>query len=228
MAEPIRMNMSQPHMNTNHDILTLTQWLSPAYPVGAFTYAHGLEAAVHSGLITSGEHLRDWLDDVVSHGSGRNDCILLRAAFNAVSEDDLRYVNDVGLAFAAAAERQLETRHLGMAFCKTTTAIWDALDVELIYPVAIGKAASQRNIDPTLTCALYLQAMAGNLVSCAQRLMPLGQTEGQAIIAALTARCDEIAAATCVCTLHELQSSAFLSDISALQHETLQPRIFRT
>ena len=81
MVVPTHMNMWRQRMSTDRDILTLAQWLSPSYPVGAFAYSHGLEAAIQSGAITSGEDLEHWLADIVRHGSGRNDCILLRAAY---------------------------------------------------------------------------------------------------------------------------------------------------
>ena len=208
------------------DILTLTQWLSPAYPVGAFAYSHGLEAAIGAGWVEDGTGLQEWLGDLLTHGSGRTDCILLRAAHaGQVPVDE---ANATGLAFAASAERRKEAMLQGAGFVKTTAAIWGAEDAELIYPVALGAAAARLNIDPTLTCALYLQAMMSNLVAAAQRLMPLGQTEGQAILRALTMTCQTVAEDTAGTTLSDLSSSTFLSDIASMQHETQSPRIFRT
>lgn len=207
------------------DILTLTQWLSPAYPVGAFAYSHGLEAAIGAGWIKSGADLRDWLGDILTDGSGRNDCILLKAAHaGQVSLDE---INATGLAFAASVERRREAMLQGVAFVKTTTAIWDADEADLIYPVAIGAAASRLHIDPTLACAIFLQAMMSNLIAAAQRLMPLGQTEGQAILMVLTPTCQEVAQDASA-SLADLSSSTFLSDIASMQHETQSTRIFRT
>jgi len=228
MVEPTATNMWQPHMTTDQGILTLTQWLSPAYPVGAFAYSHGLEAAIQAGAITSGDDLKDWLADIISHGSGRNDCILLRAAFTSESGDALHAVNDMALAFAASAERQLEQSLQGAAFGKTTAAIWGSGGDDLVYPVAVGNAAAQLQIDVTLTAAMYLHAVISNLISAAMRLMALGQTDGQAILAALTPLCDETARNTEGAVLDDLQSTAFMVDIAAMHHETLQPRIFRT
>ncbi len=227
MGAPIATNMAQQHMSTDRDILTLAQWLSPAYPVGAFAYSHGLEAAIQSGAITSSDDLKDWLTDIISHGSGRNDCILLRAAY-ASDDDELTMVNDTALAFAASAERQLEQNLQGAAFCKTTCAIWGGKDMSYVYPVAVGAAAAKLHIDVSLTAAMYLHAVISNLISAAMRLMALGQTEGQKMLATLTPLCDETAKAAAGTTLDDLQSTAFLVDIAAMHHETLQPRIFRT
>jgi len=208
------------------EVLTLTQWLSPAYPVGAFAYSHGLEAAIGAGWVNDGAELQAWLSDILTDGSGRNDCILLHTAHSG--QVPLQDVNAVGLAFAASAERRREALLQGAAFAKTTAAIWTTDESAVIYPVAIGAAAATRNIDPTLTCAMYLHAMMSNLIAAAQRLMPLGQTEGQTILMALSPICEELAQETATATLDDLSSSTFLSDIASMQHETQEPRIFRT
>lgn len=225
---PIPTNMLPPPMTTNRDILTLAQWLSPAFPVGAFAYSHGLEAAVRVGWVSSGAELAEWLEDVISNGSGRNDCILLRAAYKAQGPEALAGVNAVARAFAASSERQLEQVLQGAAFCKTTSAIWGGEGAEYLYPVAVGVVAAKLRIDVTLTAAMYLHAVSSNLISAAQRLMPLGQTQGQAVLSALAPLCEEVAQATAALGCDDLQSTAFLSDIAAMRHETLQPRIFRS
>lgn len=209
------------------DVLTLTQWLSPAYPVGAFAYSHGLEAAVAMGAIASRDDLEAWLSDILLHGSGRNDCILLRAAY-VCDPMDLDIVNDTALAMAASGERQLEAKLQGAAFCQTTSAIWGGEAVAYLYPVAVGAAAARKELDVALTASLYLHAMTSNLVAAAQRLISLGQTEGQAIVSALAPLCESIAKDTTAETLDDLHSTAFLSDIAAMRHETQQPRIFRS
>lgn len=228
MVAHIHTSMSQRPMTIDHDILTLAQWFSPAFPVGAFAYSHGLETAIHAGTITTAQSLQDWLSDVLTFGSGRNDCILLRVAYGSDSKQMLIETNDAAQAVSASTERLLETQLQGAAFNTTTTAIWGGEQIALCYPVAVGTAAAQKRIDVDLTCALYLQAFASNLVSAAVRAVPLGQTDGQSVLAALTPICDQIAKETHSASLDDLHSTAFLSDIAAMKHETLQPRIFRS
>ncbi|MEP5732067.1 MAG: urease accessory UreF family protein [Sulfitobacter sp.] len=215
-------------MTTNAEILTLAQWLSPAFPVGAFVYSHGLETAIQDERIKSAKTLEVWLSDVLQYGTGKNDCILLRAAFASPDADALLKVDVTARAFAASAERLKETQLQGAAFAATTAAIWGEPAMDLTYPVAVGAAAARLKINVDLTCAMYLQAFASNLVSAAVRLVPLGQTEGQAVLAQLTPLCGDIAAATQTKTLDDLQSTAFVSDIAAMHHETLSHRIFRS
>lgn len=224
----ILMSMWQQRMSPEFATLTLAQWLSPAYPVGSFAYSHGLEAVIQQGTVRTADDLENWLGDVLLHGSGRNDCILLRAAYDCETLEDLDIVDEVAKANAPSAERQREAHLQGDAFGKTTAQIWGEAFPNLTYPVALGHAARQMQFPLALTAAMYLQAFASNLVSAAVRLVPLGQSEGQIVLAGLTPLCQQIAQDMRCAGLDALQSTAFLSDIAAMKHETLQPRIFRS
>ncbi len=244
MGAPSLMRMARRPMPTDPpaacaaSILTLAQWLSPAFPIGAFSYSHGLETAIATGAVGSAQELAQWLKSVLAHGSGRNDAILLRAAFDAPDRAALERVDQVALAFAASAERRLESRLQGAAFGQTVAAVWGRQPaeaafeaewlLELCLPVAVGAAAARQRLDLEMCVVLYVQAFASNLVSVAMRALPLGQTEGQAVLAGLAPLCAEIAQQSRGAGLEDLHSSAFLSDIAAMHHETLQPRIFRT
>lgn len=234
---PIAMITGRRRMNTNATlgdfatgahVLTLTQWFSPAFPIGAFAYSHGLETAIKSGQIATSGALYTWLADVLEHGSGRNDCILLRAAHACDDMAALDKVNAAARAFAGSAERLKETTLQGAAFTRTTDAIWDGETPDCANPVAVGHAARRMGLPVSLTASMYLQAFASNLVSAAVRLVPLGQTEGQATLTALTPLCLKVAEDTETADIDDLQSTAFLSDIAAMQHETMEHRIFRS
>jgi len=223
MAAPIPMNMCTQPMTT--DILTLTQLLSPAFPVGAFAYSHGLEAAIADGQISDAATLESWLRDVLEHGGGRADAVLLNAAFTA---KDAREIDATARAFAAGRERLMETDLQGRAFCETVAAI-HGLDVQgLCYPVAVGQTAQKLGLDVTLTTAMYLQAFVANLTAAAMRAVPLGQVDGQRVQKALKPLCSAIAEDTKDCTMNNLHSAAWASDIAAMRHETLYSRTFRS
>ncbi len=215
-------------MTTEHSILTLAQWLSPSFPVGAYAYSHGLETDIQKGTVKNADDLQIWVSDVLEHGSGRNDSILLHVAHACTDRAELTHINQTALAFAASHERRKEMQLQGSAFCQTTAEIWGADPQELVYPIAVGAAAAYKQIDPTLTAAMYLQAFTTNLVSAAMRAVPLGQIDGQRVIATLNPLCDRLAKETARLSLDDLHSNTFLSDIAAMKHETLQPRIFRT
>jgi len=209
-------------------VLTLAQWLSPAYPVGAFAYSHGLEAAVAAGWVQDGEALGAWLTEVLESGAGFNDALLIAAAWRAQGGEAVAAVDAVARAFAASKERRIETDQQGRAFGAVTTAIWGGDLAAFTYPVALGAAASRATLPLDLTQAMYLQTFLSNLIAAGQRLLPVGQTEGQAILHRLTARVADVATETAGGDLDRLSATAFLTDIAAMQHETLRTRIFRT
>jgi urease accessory protein len=211
---------------TDSAILTLTQWLSPAFPVGGYAYAHGLEWAITAGDIRSGATLVAWLSDVLAHGAGRVDAILLCAALDP--QADLGDLADLATALAPARERLLETRAQGRAFLAATNALTGADLPDLPYPVAVGAAACALGLKPERVAALYLHAFASNLVQAAVRFVPLGQTEGQQALAALHPLILRVAAQAAQAELDDIGGTALRSDIAAMRHETMDVRIFRT
>ncbi len=221
-------NMVIRPMPTDMQFLTLAQWLSPAYPLGSFAYSHGLEQAIRAGWISDARELHIWLQDILTEGSGRTDAIWLHAAWGAETEVELLDLNAQARAFAPARERLREGERLGAAFARTTEAVWGVTLPSLLLPLAVGAAARQQKMEPVPVAALYLHSFVGNLVSGATRLMPLGQTQAQAILAALTEICTTLAEETCGLGPDDIHSTAILSDIAAMQHETLEPRLFQS
>lgn len=213
---------------TSAQILTLSQWLSPAYPVGAFAYSHGLEAAADQGWLRDGSDLEAWLQEVLEHGAGRSDALFLAAAWHANAAADLAAIDATACAFAASQERLLETRQQGRSFGLVTEAIWGSQLAGLTYPVALGAAAAAEGLPLELTQVMYLQGFLSNLVAAGQRLLPVGQTEGQQILQRLSCRLPAIADQTRDGDLSQLSATAFLADIAAMKHETQRSRIFRT
>ncbi|HET6224121.1 MAG TPA: urease accessory UreF family protein [Dongiaceae bacterium] len=218
----------------------LLTWLSPAYPVGAFSYSHGLEWSVECGDVTNRDSLADWIDAILRHGSGRMDGILLAHAWRALTGADdakLREVAELALAIAPSSERYLETTAQGTAFLATTRAVWpaSALDHaatispdEVAYPVAVGVAAAAHGIALGATLNAYLLSFATNLVSAGVRLIPLGQTDGLRTLAALEAAIAAVARAASDLPLEELGGATIRADIAAMKHETQYTRLFRT
>ena len=216
-----------PTIMTTDPILTLTQWLSPAFPVGAFTYSHGLEHLVANGAVTDAESFADWLTDTLQFGAGHNDAILLVAAYNADAAD-IPEIDALARALAPSAERLLETDQQGAAFARTAAAIHDMDLAALTYPVAVGHAARLQVLPLADTARLFLHAFAANLTSAATRLVPLGQTEAQAVLLQTAPLCQSIATQALTETIDDIASSTFASDIASMNHETQYSRLFRS
>lgn len=206
----------------------LNAWFSPSYPVGAFSYSHGLEAVVSAGDVASAEQLYEWLSDCLWHGAGRNDAIFLAHAYRADDRAALSELAELAEALAPSAERQLETTAQGAAFAKVTENVWGGDLADLPYPVAVGAAARAEGIPLDLTLPLYLHAFAANIIAAGVRFIPLGQTDGQQVLARLFPAFDAIAAEAAEATLDDLGSATFRADLASMQHETLKTRIFRS
>jgi urease accessory protein len=211
-------------------LLRLLAWLSPAFPTGAFAYSHGLEWAVEARDITNETTLQAWLTDVMSHGTGRTDTILLRHAHRVVADlDALTEIADLAYATASGRERQSESLDQGKAFMLAAAPWGIPRAPELIpYPVAVGTVAGAHWIPEDATATAYLQAVATNLISAAVRLVPLGQTAGLRVLAALEPMILATAIETKDASLDDIGGCAFRSDLAAMRHETQYTRLFRS
>ncbi|WP_061930489.1 urease accessory UreF family protein [Aureimonas sp. AU22] len=212
-------------------LLKLQTWLSPAFPVGAFGYSHGLEAAIAAGLLRRADDCADWIETLLVHGSGWNDLVLLAAAHRAAMAGDagaLTEVAELAGALSGSAERRRETAELGSAFA-AAAAPWGSGTVEaMAYPVAVGALAARESVPLGAAATAFAHAFAANLLSVCVRLVPLGQREAVAILHQLEPVLVETARRAATSTLDDLGSATILSDIQAMRHETLETRLFRT
>ena len=210
--------------SVNQDIMTLQTWFSPAFPTGAFSYSHGIEAAIQDKLITDPDSLKHWISLLLSDGSGRNDGLFLTAGYEGVSD-----ANALCLALCGSKERLCETTELGQAFGRVVKASYNLkLPDRTAYPIAVGMAAREVGLDLTLTLQSYLQAFASNLISVGVRTIPIGQQAGQDCLIGLYPVIEDITKEIKSATLDELGSATLMSDLMAMKHEKSAPRIYRT
>ena len=100
------MSTVPPPMPTDSALLILTQWLSPAYPTGAFAWSHGVEAAVAAGWVRDAPTLEGWLADILTDGSGRSDAVYIALAHAAQNARAVRQAAIHGLARVGALARK--------------------------------------------------------------------------------------------------------------------------
>jgi urease accessory protein len=217
----------------------LMTWLSPAFPVGGFSYSHGLEWVVEQGGVGDATALGDWIEQVLAHGAGRSDAILLAEAWRAVAGGDERLLAEtveLAAALAPSAERRLETLAQGAAFLAATQAVWPhpALGnlgqqhAEIAYPAAVGACAAAHALPLAATAQAFLQAFAANLVSAGVRLIPLGQTDGLRVLARLEPLLPRVVAGALAASLDDVGGAAVMADIASMRHETQYTRLFRS
>jgi urease accessory protein len=220
----------------------LFAWLSPAFPVGAYSYSHGLEWAIEDGTVAGPAALQAWISDVLQHGGARTDAILLAAAWRAAGAGDhagLVEVAALAVALQPSRERHLETTAQGRAFLDTVSAAWPnerltalaalfPAGTMVAYPVAVGIAAAAEGVPLRPALAAYVAAFVANLVSAGVRAIPVGQTDGQRIVAALAPAVEDVARRAEAATLDDLGGAALRADIASMKHETQYTRLFRS
>ena len=219
----------------------LLAWLSPAYPIGAFSYSHGVETAVEEGFITDRVSLVGWLQTVLTDGTGRVDGALFAAAWRAADAKDWKTFDAIAeraAAWRGTSEMALESRQQGGSFLSITKNAWKHPDLdaaharlagEIALPVAVALASAVHGIALEMALSGYLHAFTANLISAALRTVPLGQSDGQLALAALEAYVNQTArAAMAVQSLDEVGTATPLLDWCSLKHETQYTRLFRS
>lgn len=214
-------------------LLRLMAWLSPAFPVGSFSYSHGLERSVEEGLIFDKSSLASWLSAVVEAGSGWNDAVLFAESWHRARNDgDLAELAALAEALASSRERHMETMLQGGAFIEAATAwpnpVLAALPADCPYCVAVGAVAGAHGISLEDALTAFLQAFVSNLTQAAIRLGVIGQTAATALIAGSEPLTLDIAARAVRSTLDDLGGCAIVSDVMAMRHETQHSRLFRS
>jgi urease accessory protein len=241
-------------MATDADLFRLMAWTSPAYPVGGFSYSHGIEMAVEEGRLKKQADLVAYIASVLRQGAGRVDAVLFAQAHGAAGgdrpsslgegrespaqyDDALDEIAELAAAWRGTAETALEATQQGGSFASVTVSCWpDARFAafaarhrgRLSHAVAFGAAAGIAGIPLRPALFAFLQGFCANLVSAGVRLIPLGQTDGQIATAALLPIITECTDAALTTPLEELGTASPLLDMLSMRHETQYTRLFRS
>ncbi|WP_298257607.1 urease accessory protein UreF [Bradyrhizobium sp.] len=215
-------------------------WLSPSFPVGAFSYSSGIEWAVEAGDVTDARSLRRWLGSMLADGPGVCDGIFLAHAHRAAASGDdarLAEIAELASAFVASRERHLETTAQGRAFIEIARAAWNSPSLDrlvtacgavIVYPVAVGLVSAAHAVPLVPTVHAFLHAVVSNWISAGARLVPLGQTNSQRVLAELEPAVSAAAKRALGASVDDLGSATFRADIAGMRHETQYTRLFRS
>lgn len=225
-------------MSSDTALYRLMTWLSPSYPVGAYAFSHGIENAVERDYIRDRDTALDWIRDLVLHGNGRSDLVFLKEAWDAYGDSAaLRQIAAYAVAFQTTNELRTESVAQGRAFAEVTREAWhserlieslDAIADAPAYPVVVGVTAAAHAVGREDTMLAFGHAFAANLVSAAVRLVPLGQTDGQRMTAALEPDVGAAIGEATTLSRHTVSNATIYSDICSMNHETQYTRLFRS
>ncbi len=219
-------------------LLRLLQLVSPTLPVGAYSYSEGLETLVQQGKISTPEAVTDWITQELRWGFVRLDAVAVQAVHGAFRQADHNAVillNQTLSALREAEENRQQSWAMGRALNRMAVQLepdlqpWtEALDSSCNFAVSFALLAARWNIDPSTAVLGYLQSWATNLIAAAVKLVPLGQTDGQRILLALTPVLETTATACMGLSLEEVPLSSWGASLASMQHETLYSRLFRS
>ena len=224
LVEPIAINTKLKNKKDLKESLQILQtWFSPLFPVGSFSYSHGLEAMINDNLIKSKEDILEYLKCILKYGSGKNDMILIKYAYQGEE------INDLALSLCPTKERKIESIEMGNAFRKVLEDSWNyKIQENTAYPISVGKAAKYFKIPLNLTIISYLQSFASNLINVCIKHIPIGQKVGQDCIIQMYDLIREIENESKNLELEDLGGVCFNSDIYSIKHENLKTRIYKT
>ena len=225
LEEPIATNINKRKL-THHleqSLQILQTWFSPSFPIGSYSFSHGLEALIDDKLIANKQDILDYLNCILFYGTCKNDIILIKYAYQG---NDL---NDFAFSLCPSKERKIEILEMGNAFRKILKDSWDyELPINTAYPICIGKAANHFQIPLNLTMISFLQSFISNLVNVCVKHIPIGQKIGQDCIVSSLKLVKKIVKISNKYSLDDIGGICFNSDIYSIKHERLLTRVYKT
>ncbi|HMS25979.1 MAG TPA: urease accessory protein UreF [Burkholderiaceae bacterium] len=239
---------------TAPSLLQLMWLASPALPVGGFSYSEGLEAGVDQSCITNFNSANDWLVDQLQLSVARADLAIVSKAIGAWRRADwprIEELNDWILQTRETSELRLQTVQMGRSMLdwwrkqsgfhhpnlpyQLKDIAGETEDFNLFnfvnsptYPVVFALAASATSAEIRDCLMSYAFAWAENMVQAAVRAVPLGQTDGQRILANLTSQIPDVVDKAMQLMDSERQAFSTMLSILSSQHETQYSRLFRS
>jgi len=219
-----------------HALLRLCQLVSPALPVGAYAYSQGLEYAVHVGWVHDEASSLDWLQGLLRYALGTLDLPILLRLYRAWSAQDIKAVslwNARLVASRESSELRAEDLHLGRALARILVELgieeangWQQSNCG--FATLFALAAVRWNIDACDALSGYLWSWSENQVLAAVKLVPLGQSAGQRLLAALLGTMPGIVEAATLSADEEIGLGVVSQTLASSLHETQYSRLFRS
>ena len=205
------------------DLQKLLAWTSPSFPIGAFSYSGGLEAAIEADLVRDLPSMNAWIDSQRTHGRLHMDAWYLRAALEGQD------VSDLCLAQNSARQLRDETEALGAAMARTLNDAWGHDLAAGAYPCVFGAACRAEGIEAEAALNAFAHAYVANQISVACRVIPLGQTDGQRCLFDQEPKIEAAVQTWLTMDMTTPPFTATLSaDLLAQTHETQYSRMFRS
>lgn len=218
----------------------LLQLSSPTLPVGAYSYSQGLEAAVESCVVHDAISAEHWIGDALRFGIARLEAPVwcrLHEAWVRSDLDKVRYWNSYFRVTRETAELRAETLQMGYSLVRLLSEL-DEFDLsaidrllaigEITFPAAFTFAVAQWDVPARSALLAYMWSWLENQVMAAVKAIPLGQTDGQRLLAHLGAQLPSLSEMALAADDGALCNFAPGLAIASSRHENQYSRLFRS
>ena len=220
------------------NLLNLLQLVSPALPVGAYSYSEGLETLVENNIINDSESLQHWLIQELRYGAIRLESAVMLRAYHAVEAQDLpalSYWNNWLSAARETEELRAQSQQMGGSLMRLLKElqpqikpIITALGKPCNFAIAFGIASASWEINPQAALVGYLHSWVSNLITAGIKLIPLGQTTGQSLLLELQELISTAAVEIMKLPDDELSCCSWGLSLASMAHEEQYTRLFRS
>ena len=220
--------------------LRLYQLVSPALPVGAFSYSEGLEVLVQAGQVTSEQAMEDWLSAELRRGGVAIEAAALAPLMGFMrawkdgelqAEQELRSLDQWLLVQRESAEVRAQQRQMGRSLLQLLADLGWPLPqagTSLAWPAAYAWACAVLELDSPEVEEAYLYSWVANQLSAAVRLVPLGPTQAQRLQLRLAPLLAQRAQELASMDPGQQWSGAVGAGLAQLRHAELYSRLFRS
>jgi urease accessory protein len=223
--------------------LALLQFADGLFPAGGFAHSFGLETYVQDGAVRDRAGLEAFIAAHLEGSAGPTDAVAAAVAVRLAAAGDLTAwvaLDERLEAMKAVPETRAASRQMGRQTLRVAAALAeDAFLADLAraveaglacghHPVVFGAALGRAGAEPGVVAAAYLHSTAALLVGAGLRLLPLGQVEGQRVLAAMRARIARLAATASAACAADMWSFNPGLELAGIRHATLDTRLFRS
>ena len=220
--------------------LALLQLVSPALPVGAFSYSEGLEVLVQTNGLNDEQAVQDWLTAELTRGALRLEVAALPKLRQQLElwvhqgdvqgRDGVENLDGWLLATREASELRAQQRQMGQSLVQLLNDLGHPLpeSVRFSWPAAWAWAASAMKIPVLDMLEGYLYGWVANQLSAAVRLVPLGPTRAQVLQQRLLPLVQKQALQLRDMDPQQMWSAGVGASLTQLAHAELYSRLFRS